>query len=431
MEIVTFASPPDAALTVPGSKSLSQRALLVAALAEGVSQLHDPLDSEDTRLLCAALRAFGVAIDCGDARCWQVTGSGGRLRPPAEPLYLANNGTATRLLTSVAALATGEVRITGDSRMAQRPIAPLLSALQGWGVAVASERENGCPPLRIEGRGIRGGGTTLAAGQSSQYLSSLLLVAPYVAQEASIAVTGTLYSRPYVEMTLAVMRDFGVTVRADAELRHFVVSPGKYRGRRYAIEGDASSASYFFAAAAIGKGRVRVENLSLPSLQGDARFLELLERMGCRLQQDGAGVCVQGVPALQAIEADMGDMPDVAPTLAVVAAFAHGQSTIANIAHLRVKESDRVSAVVQELRRLGVAVEEREDAMLIHGRGGEGLHGARIHTYNDHRIAMSFALAGLRVAGVEIADAHCVAKSFPDFWERFRLLYPKGAPSAR
>ncbi len=432
MVIVTFASPPDAELTVPGSKSLSQRALLVAALAEGVSQLHDPLDSEDTRLLCAALRAFGVAIDCGDARCWQVTGSGGRLRPPAEPLYLANNGTATRLLTSVAALAAGEVRITGDARMAQRPIAPLLSALQGWGVAVASERENGCPPLRIAGRGIRGGGTTLAAGQSSQYLSSLLLVAPYAAQEASITVTGTLYSRPYVEMTLAVMRDFGVPVQADAELRHFVVSPGKYRGRSYAVEGDASGASYFFAAAAIGKGRVRVENLSLPSLQGDARFLELLERMGCRIHhRGGLGVCVQGPPELKAIEADMGDMPDVAPTLAVVAAFAHGQSTIGNIAHLRVKESDRVSAVVQELRRLGVAVDEYDDAIRIHGRGGEGLHGARIHTYNDHRIAMSFALAGLRVSGVEIADAHCVAKSFPDFWERFRLLYPQGTPSTR
>lgn len=422
MKITPPASPPDAVLTVPGSKSLSQRALLVAALAEGVSRLHDPLDSEDTRLLCAALRAFGVAIDCGDARCWRVRGSGGRLRPPAEPLYLANNGTATRLLTSVAALARGEVRITGDARMAQRPIAPLLGALRDWGVAVASERENGCPPLRIEGRRIWGGATTLAAGQSSQYLSSLLLVAPYAAQEASVTVTGTLYSRPYVEMTLAVMRDFGVAVQADAERTNFSVPRGQYQARDYAIEGDASGASYFLAAAAICGGRVRVENLSLPSLQGDARFVELLERMGCRIHRDGAGVCVQGTPELAAIEADMGDMPDVAPTLAVVAAFARGTSTIANIAHLRVKESDRVSAVVQELRRLGVEVDEENDAMRIHGRGGGGLHGARIHTYNDHRIAMSFALAGLRVSGVEIADAHCVAKSFPDFWERFRLL---------
>lgn len=423
MQITPLTLPPDVVLTVPGSKSLSQRALLLAALAEGDSLLHEPLDSEDTHLLCAALRAFGVGIDRSDARCWRVRGSGGRLRPPAEPLYLANNGTATRLLTSVAALVRGAVRITGDARMAERPIAPLLDALRGWGVAIESELDNGCPPLRIEGRGIAGGRTTLAVGQSSQYLSSLLLVAPYAEEEAEITVAGSLYSRPYVEMTLAAMRDFGVAVRADAARTRFVVPRGRYQGRDYAIEGDASGASYFLAAAAIGRGRVRVANLSLPSLQGDARFVELLERMGCRIHRDGAGVCVQGGGELAAIEADMGDMPDVAPTLALVAAFARGTSTIANIAHLRVKECDRVSAVVQELRRLGVAVEEERDAMRIHGRGGEGLHGARIHTYNDHRIAMSFALAGLRVAGVEIADAHCVAKSFPDFWERFRLLH--------
>ena len=422
MQTITPVSTVDASLRVPGSKSISQRALLAAALAKGESRLHDPLESEDTELLSAALRAFGVEIDCSDARCWRVRGLGGRLQQPAEPIYLGNNGTATRFLTSLASLAAGRVQITGDARMAERPIAPIIKALQGWGVDINSDLANGCPPLTIQARGIRGGATELAAGQSSQYLSSLLLVAPYARERAEIAVAGALYSKPYVDMTLAVMRDFGAEAEANAERSHFLIPRGAYQARDYFIEGDASSASYFFAAAAICNGRVRVENLSLPSLQGDTGFVELLERMGCRISREGQGLSVQGIPELRAITADMGNMPDVAPTLAVVAAFAQGQTSIRNIAHLRVKESDRVSAVVTELRRLGVEVREEEDAMHIQGRGGEGLHGARIETYKDHRIAMSFALAGLRVSGVEIAGEDCVAKSFPDFWQRFQVL---------
>ncbi|NLZ18102.1 MAG: 3-phosphoshikimate 1-carboxyvinyltransferase [Desulfobulbaceae bacterium] len=422
MQTITPVHTIDASITVPGSKSLSQRALLAAALGEGESLLRDPLDSEDTQLLSAALRAFGVQVDCTDARCWRVRGLGGRLQRPSAPLYLGNNGTATRLLTSIAGLASGTVHITGDERMAERPIAPLISALQGWGVVIKSDLDNGCPPLTIKGQGIRGGATELRAGQSSQYLSSLLLVAPYAQERAEIRVAGKLYSRPYVDMTLAVMREFGAEVEANSELTHFVIPRGAYQARDYAIEGDASSASYFFAAAAICNGQVRVENLPLPSLQGDARFLELLEHMGCTIRRESHGVSVQGIAELRAVEADMGDMPDVAPTLAVVAAFANGISSIRNIAHLRVKESDRVSAVVAELRRLGVEVREEEDAMHIHGRGGSGLHGARIQTYNDHRIAMSFALAGLRISGVEIEDELCVVKSFPDFWQRFQVL---------
>lgn len=424
MRTITPVNTVDASLSVPGSKSLTQRALLAAALADGVSRLHNPLDSEDTRLLRAALQEFGVEMDCQDARCWQVYGCSGRLHQPALPLFLGNNGTATRLLTAVATLAHGEVRITGDARMAERPIAPLISALQGWGVAIASDLDNGCPPLTIQAQGIRGGATRLVTGKSSQYLSALLLVAPYAAEGAEITLAGQLYSKPYVDMTLAVMRDFGVAVQADAEHSYFAVSAeqGGYRGRDYAIEGDASSASYFFAAAAICNGRVRVENLPATSLQGDAQFVHLLERMGCRIEWEGGGVSVQGAAELQGIEADMGDMPDVAPTLALVAAFAHGTTSIRNIAHLRVKESDRVSVVVHELRRLGVKVDEEEDAMHIHGKGIASLHGARIHTYNDHRIAMSFALAGLRLTGVEIEGEECVGKSFPDFWQRFQLL---------
>ena len=416
----------DVDLAVPGSKSITQRALVAAALAGGESLLLGALDSEDTNSLRSALRALGVHIDCSDPEAWRVQGCCGRLRAPDAPIYLGNNGTATRLLTSVAALAGGPVRITGDARMAERPIAPLMEALRGWGVTIASERGNGCPPLTIHGQGIHGGSTTLAAGKSSQYLSSLLLVAPYAQETAEIAVAGRLYSRPYVDMTLAVMQSFGVQAAPVPGQSRFVVPRGGYRARRYQIEGDASSASYFLAAAAICGGRVRVMNLPSPSLQGDAGFAELLARMDCRVEQDRGGMQVTGASCLHGIEADMGDMPDVAPTLAVVAAFAEGMTSITNIAHLRVKECDRLSAMTHELRRLGVTVEEEEDAMRIQGRGGLDLHGGRIQTYRDHRIAMSMALAGLRIPGVAIEGEDCVAKSFPDFWERFRMLEGQG-----
>ena len=421
--IVPARSRLDLRLTVPGSKSLTQRALVAAALAEGESLLRDPLDSEDTRLLRSALRMLGADIDDRDAARWRVRGRGGRFRAPNAPIFLGNNGTATRFLASLAALADGTVHITGDARMGERPIAPLLDALSGWGVDIASDAGTGCPPLTVRGGGLRGGAAELAAGKSSQYLSSLLLVAPYARETAEIRLSGALYSRPYVAMTLEVMRAFGARAEADADFRRFTVPPGAYRARDFAVEGDASGASYFLAAAAMCGGRVRVENLPSPSLQGDAGFAALLGRMGCRVDVGGPGVLVEGPPAhLAPIDADMADMPDAAPTLAVVAAFAQGESVIRNIAHLRVKECDRVGAMARELRRLGVEVREEEDALFIRGRGGEGLSGARIRTYNDHRVAMSLALAGLRVPGVVIENPGCVGKSFPDFWERFRLL---------
>jgi len=234
---------------------------------------------------------------------------------------------------------------------------------------------------------------------------------------------GAVLSRPYVEMTLAVMADFGIRVEAVPSLHFFRIPQGRYAGREYRIEGDASGASYFWAAAAVTGGRVTVANVPVPSLQGDAQLVPLLARMGCTVHRAGQGIRVQGPSLLEAIEVDMGDMPDVAPTLAIVAAFAEGTTVIGNIAHLRIKECDRVSAMVTELRKMGADVEEEPDRMLIHGRaGGANLHGATIDTYHDHRIAMCFAVAGLRISGVEITGEECVAKSFPDFWERFALL---------
>ena len=413
----------DAIVEVPGSKSLTQRALIAAALADGASVLAGPLASEDTSYTMTALRAMGIRIDDSDPARWRVEGCGGRIRRPDNDIYLGNNGTATRFLTSVAALGHGTFRITGSSRMAQRPIGPLITALRGWGVDIVSEAGTDCPPLRIEADGLRGGRTVLPEGKSSQYLSSLLLVAPYAAREAELEVQGEVLSRPYVEMTLDVMADFGIQVGAAPSLTFFRVPQGHYQGREYRIEGDASGASYFWAAAAVTGGRVTVANVPVPSLQGDAGLVPLLARMGCEVTTRGGGITVSGPERLAGIEVDMGNMPDVAPTLAVVAAFAEGTTVIDNIAHLRIKECDRLAVMVRELRKMGAEVEEEEARMIIHGRAGGGnLHGAEIGTYDDHRIAMCFAVAGLKVPGVRIQGEECVKKSFPDFWQRFAAM---------
>ncbi|TKB06642.1 3-phosphoshikimate 1-carboxyvinyltransferase [Desulforhopalus sp. IMCC35007] len=410
----------DITLEVPGSKSLTQRALIAASLAEGTSQLMGPLESEDTEYSSGALMQMGVIIE--KDKDWQIKGNGGEIAPSIQPVFLGNNGTATRFLTSVVGLGHSSYTIDGDKRMYERPIAPLMSALKGWGVDITSIHGTGCPPLRVNANGLQGGTTILPEGKSSQYLSSLLLVAPYAKSPATLIVEGEVLSKPYVAMTLSVMADFGIVVECEADYSSFSIPQGCYKGRTYRIEGDASNASYFWAAAAITGGRVGVSNVPVPSLQGDSMLVPLLGRMGCEISKVGDGLSLKGPRQLTGITVDMGDMPDVVPTLAVVAAFAEGKTVINNIAHLRIKECDRLSAVVTELTKLGVKVEEREASMIIHGEGGRGLRGAEIETYEDHRMAMSMAVAGLRVAGVKITGENCVAKSFPDFWQRFALL---------
>jgi 3-phosphoshikimate 1-carboxyvinyltransferase len=415
----------DADIEVPGSKSLTQRALIAAALAAGESRLRGPLASEDTQYTSRALREMGIIVR-EDGDDWLVQGRGGCIEVPAGDIYLGNNGTATRFLTSVAALGHGRFRISGDRRMEERPIQPLMQALQGWGVEIASLKGTGCPPLEIRASGLQGGKTLLPEGKSSQYLSSLLLVAPYARQQAQLAVAGEVLSKPYVAMTMAVMASFGISAEANADYTWFTIPQGVYQARDYRIEGDASSASYFWAAAAVTGGRVTVANVPEPSLQGDAVFARLLGRMGCRVESTAAGITVAGTEELRGIEVDMGDCPDVVPTLAVVASQARGRTMISNIAHLRIKECDRLHVMATELAKLGVQVEEGSDYLAVTGCGRRhpALHGAVIDTYNDHRIAMSFAVAGLVVPGIRIQGEECVAKSFPDFWERFKLLYP-------
>ncbi|MBU0682218.1 MAG: 3-phosphoshikimate 1-carboxyvinyltransferase [Proteobacteria bacterium] len=412
----------DADIAVPGSKSITQRALIAAALAQGDSTLVGPLASEDTAYTSAALQAMGIEVVQGE-ELWTVKGTGGRITTPATEIFLGNNGTATRFLTSFVGLGQGAFTIAGEKRMEERPIDPLMKALAGWGVDIKSIKGTGCPPLAINASGIAGGETILPEGKSSQYLSSLLLVAPYARKKAVLKVMGEVPSKPYVTMTLAVMRAFGAELTANSELNHFEISPGAYRPTTYQVEGDASSASYFFAAAALTGGRIRVKNVPSPSLQGDTALVEMLAKMGCSIDYDD-GITVVGPKELRGVEVDMGDCPDVAPTLAIVAAHAKGRTVIRNIAHLRIKECDRINAVATELTKMGAKVEERPDALIIEGIDASGpLHGAEIDTYNDHRIAMCFGVAGLVTSGVKIKNRECVVKSFPDFWERFEWLY--------
>lgn len=411
-------------LETPGSKSLTQRGLIAAALGRGTSTLIGPLASEDTAYTIAALRDMGVEIDDGDSDRWIIEGCNGKVKSPEGDIYLGNNGTATRFLTSVAALGTGNFHITGSKRMARRPIDPLMEALKGWGVDITADAGNNCPPLTIRATGLNGGKTVLPTGKSSQYLSSLLLVSPYAREIAELEVQGEVYSKPYVEMTMRVMAAFGVHCESTPSFDFIRIPSGGYKGCEYHIEGDASGASYFWAAAAISGGQVTISNAAVPSLQGDSYLVPLLGRMGCSVKkEETGGLTLTGPDRLEAIQVDMADMPDVAPTLAIVAAFAEGTTVIENIAHLRIKECDRISAMVTELTRMGAEVEEEQDRMIIHGReGGSNLHGAVIETYDDHRIAMCFAVAGLKVPGVRISGENCVAKSFPDFWKRLARI---------
>ncbi len=410
------AGPVDVTLTLPGSKSYTHRALMAAALASGVSTLTNALAAEDTELTARALAQLGAGID------WQgttirVTGKDGRWQPVTEPLHLGNSGTSMRFLTALVALGEGEYRLTGTDRLCRRPLGELLAALKEIGVKAVSEKGDGCPPVRVSG-GLSGGKAHLSGGTSSQYLSALLFIGPLAPPGLEIEVTGELVSRPYVDLTLEVLSDFGISFYREG-YRYFQLPGGQcYLPQDYEIEADASSASYFWAAAALTGGRVTITNLTLASSQGDAAFPKVLERLGCVIESSAAGLTVRGGP-LKGITVDMSTMPDLVPTLAVLAAFAQGDTVITGVAHLRHKESDRLAAVAAELGKMGLEVRETADGLVI--SGGQP-RGAIIETYDDHRIAMSFAVAGLKVPGLVITDPDCVAKSFPDFWEFFDRL---------
>ncbi|MBW2647089.1 MAG: 3-phosphoshikimate 1-carboxyvinyltransferase [Deltaproteobacteria bacterium] len=405
-------------IAVPGSKSYTHRILIAAALSDGVCTIENCLKSEDTLFTMSALRQFGVRIDDCDDRV-VVHGTNGILKPCSDPVYLGNSGTSMRLLTGVAALGVGIYTLTGTKRMFERPIQDLLDGLNQIGVFAGSVNKNGCPPIEIRGGRVKGGALSLKCKISSQYLSSLLLMSPYTQDGLEITVTEGPVSRPYVDMTVDIMTRLGVKVMRDGYKRFTIHGRQAYRAGSYMVEPDCSQAGYFWAAAAITGSRIKVKGITGATRQGDVRFTEVLESMGCRVFHENDGIVVSGGP-LSAVEVDMADMPDIVPTLAVVAAFAKGRTLIKNVAHLKAKESDRLGCVVNELLKMGIEASCTDSGMIING--GKPC-GAEISTYNDHRIAMSFALAGLRAPGIFIKDERCVEKSFPDFWNVFEKLY--------
>ncbi len=405
-------------IDVPPSKSYTNRALIAASLADGPTTMLYPSASDDSMVLIKALREFGVTITEGDDSL-EITGTGGKPRPPSKTIHIGNAGTAMRFLTTFASLTEGETTITGDEQMLRRPVGDLLDALKLAGVKSSSN--NGYPPVTVYGGHFTGGRVLINGTISSQFISSLLLSAPYAKQPVHIKVQGQVSSLPYVDMSLYVMRLFGAEVTAMDPSTYLVSNKQRYIGQTFHIEADASSATYFFSAAAITGGRVVVKNLSPDSLQGDIQFIDILSEMGCKVARHPESIEVEG-GKLYGTDIDMNALPDCVPALAIVAAFAQGPTNISNIRHLQYKESNRMSALSTELSKIGAEVELHEDGLTIHPRP---LHGSVIETYNDHRMAMSFAIAGLRIKDMVITNPSCVTKSFPDFWDEFAKLESK------
>ena len=412
-EIQPISRPVIGSIRPPGSKSLTNRALIIAALAKGTSHLTGVLDSRDTQVMIDSLKRLGLVVEHSVAnRTVRIEGCSGR--PPAKQadLWLENSGTSIRFLTALCSLGHGQFRLDGNARMRERPIGDLVTALTQCGIDVRCESGNHCPPVVLTGRGLKGGLISINANLSSQFLSAVLMAAPCADEPVEIQIAGEMVSEPYVDMTLKMMSQFGI----DVERPHpgtFRIAPQTYQSASYDIEPDASAASYFFALAAVTGGRVTVEGLHAGALQGDIHFADALEQMGCRVIWNPQSITVEGGP-LRGIDIDMNDISDTAQTLACVAPFATGPTRIRNVAHMRLKETDRVAAVVTELRKLGLQVEEHHDGMTIYP--GQ-LKAGTVATYDDHRMAMSFALLGLRVPGIRIADPECTAKTYPDYFQ--------------
>jgi 3-phosphoshikimate 1-carboxyvinyltransferase len=411
----------NAVVKIPGSKSITHRALIAAGLAKGQSRLETFLKCEDTLHTINGLKEIGVDIAIkGDSAT--VSGIGGNFYPflQTKEIFLGNSGTSYRLLLSVAALGQGEYILYGTPRMHERPIHDLVQALNDLGANASYMEEDGYPPVRIRAKGIMGGHVRIPGNISSQYISSLLLAGPYAKTDLEITVTGDLVSRPYVDITLDVMERFGIQVGREGYGYFKVPSGVSYQSGTIAIDGDVSSASYFWGAAAVTGGTVITENIhSRSTLQGDIGFLDILENMGCYVQRESARVKVQG-GALRGLEVDMGPMPDMVPTLSAIALFAEGKTVIRNVAHLRYKESDRLQDTAFEWMGLGGLVDVLDDGLVIHG--GDRLTGVEVDPHNDHRLAMSAAVIGLKVPGVRVKDEGCVEKSFPTFWNLWDAL---------
>ena len=422
VKIDPVTAPIRARIRPPGSKSITNRAIVCAALAVGRSELSGVLDSEDTTVMIEAWQQLGLhVVHDKVTQSLVIDGGGGKTPIKEADLFVANSGTTIRFLTAALAACEGRFRLDGVARMRERPIADLLKALRQLGANVSSENleHANCPPVLLEAKGLAGGRATVAGNISSQFLSGLMMAAPMAHADVELHVEGELVSVPYVVMTAEVMRAFGAKVEGD-EQGPFTISAGKkYRGAKYAIEPDASAASYFWAAGAITGGSATVEGLSRSSLQGDVRFCECLEKMGCKVEYGSDSISVQGSQLkggkLTGIDVDMSDISDTAQTLAVVAMFAEGPTTVRGVAHNRVKETDRISDLATELRKLGAVVDEFPDGFTV--TPPAVVTPCELETYRDHRMAMSLALVGLRCPGLTILDPGCTAKTYPHYWE--------------
>jgi len=410
---------------LPGSKSISNRTLLLAALAEGTTTIHDLLASDDTTVMLDALRTLGIQWEQKDARTHVVHGTGGTLPVGQADLFMGNAGTAIRPLTAALAVIGGDYTLHGVERMHERPIGDLVDALNAVGARIEYTGNPGYPPLHIRAGDVQPDRIAVRGNVSSQFLTALLMSAPLMARTkaVTIEVVGDLISKPYIEITLNLMRRFGVTVTQDG-WASFTVQPGQvYRSPgSIHVEGDASSASYFLAAGAIAGGPVRVEGVGRESIQGDVRFADALEQMGATIIRGDNWIEARSNGVLKAIDADFNHIPDAAMTIAVAALYADGTSTLRNIASWRVKETDRLAAMATELRKVGAIVEEGPDYLRV--TPPEQLSPATIDTYDDHRMAMCFSLAALdgaarRGNAMRINDPKCVAKTFPDYFETF------------
>jgi 3-phosphoshikimate 1-carboxyvinyltransferase len=402
---------------VPGSKSLTQRALVAAALAQGNSFISNALVAQDTLHLIDGLRALGTKIVSAEGGFF-ISGTAGKIINSGKELFLGNNGTALRFLTVLVCLGKGKYTLTGEKRLLERPVGALVEALQNMGADISTW--NNCPPVEINANGLTGGKITLRDIESSQYVSALLLCAPYTLKGMNLTLQGGVVSTPYIDLTVAVMNDFGAKIIQTGKYEYHVAAGTIYQGREYSVEGDASSASYFFLAAALLKKTIRVAGINRLCKQGDIRLLDVLEELGCRVRSEESWVEVTGKNLAEGdFTFDLNDMPDMVPTLAMLAAFREGQTVIKNVAHLRIKESNRLAALVAELNRTGIEAHEMPEGLVI--QGGK-MQPAKIETYNDHRMAMSFAIAGLAVRGIEIGDKKCVDKSFPKFWKELEKI---------
>ena len=422
LEIQPLNAPVDADVVVPGSKSITNRALLIAALATGETHLTHALFSDDTHFMAQSLRDLGIAVvEDEKAKTFTIQGAGGQIPNTEAKLHIGNSGTAARFLTAFLGLGNGTYVVDGIDRMRERPIKDLLDGLRPLGVTTQCEGKDAeCPPVMVIGSGIAGGHTTMAGENSSQYFTAIMQVAAYAQQDVTIQVQGDLVSKPYIDLTVAVMRDFGIEV-INHDYQSFSIQAGqRYQSRTYEIEPDASNASYFFAAAALTGGRVKVDRLTAHLAQGDIGFVDILAKMGCQVRKDATGIEIYGPEKLSGVDIDMNGMSDVAQTLCAIAPFATEPVTVRNVANMRIKETDRIAALETEIKKLGIDIKTWNDGFTVYPT--DDIQPATLDTYDDHRMAMSLSLIGLRKPGVVINDPGCVNKTFPTYFNVLESL---------